>query len=458
MRKLNFPYSIVCVSLLSLMYWLYLSLSTYMYVIYDSINYEALGRMLQKLGWVSYFVTGPNREPVYPFLIASCMRIEHFTGIDFARIMAIFGVALLFLTQLLTYRILSLLKVRTDICILILSYLALSPALNNAAFSLYSEIAALPVILGIILASACAWEAISQNNRKKSLILGALIGLLLTAATLIKAVFECISPVYLIYFFSAVFLSKITKNTTTILLCLAVTAGFFYIPVTGYKWLNKEYNGNFVITNRAPWALYGNTARRMEPLTSKRFAEAIAYAPGEGVCNGLFGAKECYFWSNLKSDKFGKAKSNELSFQHLSPQRINNTLLWLSCQKALQNPFQYALLTIIEGLKMFFWESTKVGFVVYPPWLQKIYNIKIFDNGLRFFVSMMTMIAVLSLWVEAFKARSSPVVSLIGMLAFLYILFFSFFFILTRYALPIAPLYLIAIGLWLNKLGSKKII
>ena len=487
MKQPLFPPSIAGVFLLSLAYWLYLSLTTSMVIVFDAVGYESLGRMIYTQGWVSYFTTGPNNEPVYPLLVATSMAFEHITGVAFVKIMAIFGVIIMFLTQALTYKILRLLNIRNGICVLVLAYLGLSPALNNSAFSLYSEIATYPFILGIVLTSFYTWEAIKHNKKHRALFYSMLLGILLTSATLIKGVFECIAPVYVIIFFTTVFFqpkasamadppnggdppsaeTDKAKKITTLLLCLAATVSFFYAPITGYKWLNLHYNGNFAITNRGPWALYGNTARRMESLTLKRFAEALAFVPGEGVCNNLFGPKECDFWSYRKSDEFGYAKLGELNQQHLPPEKINTTLLGLSAQKALENPFQYTLLTFLEGLKMFFWESTKIGFVNYPHWLQKIYDIKIFNNGLRFFASLVSLIAVLSIWLQSLTLLCHPeppiktfggklrggshLAFLIGALIFLYILFFSFFFILTRYALPIAPLYLISIGIWINQ-------
>jgi hypothetical protein len=449
------PPIIVGVFLLSLIYWCYLALTTQMDIVFDSVGYQSLGRMIYTQGWVSYFTTGPNREPVYPLLVAASMAFEHISGLAYVRIMAIFGMMIMFLTQVLTYKILRLLNIRHGICAFILAYLALSPALNNSAFSLYSEIAALPFILGIVLTSFYAWEAIKQNKTPKAFVYGALLGLLLMAATFIKAVFECVTPVYLIIFFMVVWGTN--KKILPFILCVAATASFYYAPITGYKWLNFHYNGNFVVTNRGSWALYGNTARRMEPLTPQRFAEALAFAPGEGVCNSLFGSQECDFWSFRKSDEFGLAKQEELQHQHLSTDKINAILLKSSAQKALHNPLQYTLLTGIEGLKMFFWESTQIGFVSYPHWLEKIYNTKLFNNGLRFLVSLISLIAVISIWLQALTPQRSPIGFLIGLLIFLYILFFSFFFILTRYALPIAPLYLIAIGMWINQnLAPKK--
>jgi len=448
------PPIIAGVFILSLIYWLYLSLTTRMEIVYDSVEYEALGRIIQNKGLLTYFTVGLNREPLYPLLVASSMSLEHVTGLAFERIMAFYGVILMFVTQVLTYKVLRLLNIRTGICLSILAYLAMSPALNNAAFSLYSEIAALPVILGIILSSAFAWESVKEDKLLKAFNYGALLGILLTAATLIKAVFECIAPVNLIILFAALYFTEIKKGSKkiiTFLLCFAAAAGFFYAPITAYKCINLHYNGKFAITNRGSWALYGSTARRMEPLTPKKFAEALAFAPGEGVCNGLFGQQECDFWSFHRSDGLGFAKAMELDNQHLSAEKINATLLRLSAQEALHNPLQYGVLTIVEGLKMFFWESTQVGFVNYPHWLQKIYDIKIFNNALRFFTFIATFIAVITLWFQNQTSQRSPISFLMGVLIFLYILFFSFFFILTRYALPIVPLYLICIGIWLNQ-------
>jgi len=465
MEKSSFPPSIAGVFLFSMAYWLYLASTTSMVIVWDAAHYESLGRMIYTQGWVPYFTTGPNNEPIYPLLIAASMHMGHITGLAYVRIMAVFGVIIMFLTQALTYKILRLFNIRNGICILVLAYLAMSPALNNSAFSLFSEIAAYPFILGIPLASYYAWEAIQQNNQKKSLGLGLLLGALLAMATLVKAVFEFIAPAYLIVFFATVFFQPAAcprsaetnapgtlQKIKTLLLCLAAAASFYYIPISGYKWLNLHYNGNFVMTDRGSWAIYGNTARRMEPLTPKRFAEALAFAPGEGVCNSIFGPKECDFWSFRESDRFGLGKRNELSHQYLSPEKINTTLISLSAQKVIHNPFQYALLTGIEGLKMFFWESTKIAFVTYPGWLQKIYDIKIFNNGLRFFVGLLTLIAMGALWIGSFAPSRSLLGFLVGSLIFFYILFYSFFFILTRYALPIAPLYLISIGIWLNRI------
>jgi len=456
LNQISYPPIILAVFLASMVYWVYLALTSSMIIVFDAVGYESFGRMIQTQGWIPYFTSGPNREPFYPFLISLSMSLTQLTGIAYVKFMAFFGVIILFLTQLLTYQILRLLNVRLGICVFILSYLALSPALNNAAFSLFSEIAAFPVVLGIILVSHLLWEAIANNRKLLAFFYSIFVGLLLMLATFCKASFECITPVFLVIFIVTILLRE-KKRTVIALFCLIVAATSYYAPITAYKWLNLHYNGNFVITDRGPWALYGSTARRMEPLTPKRLAEALSFAPGEGVCESFFGAQECQFWSFSKSDELGFAKLDELNKEHLSSQKINSTLIHLSAQKAMQNPFQYALLTLIEGLKMFFWESTKVGFVTYPQTVGKIYNIKLFNNGLRFVAFLFSFIGVLSLWRGNLKPDNPSLCFLMGLLIFLYILSFSFFFILTRYALPMAPLYLICFGLWLDqKLAHKK--
>ena len=74
-------------------------------------------------------------------------------------------------------------------------------------------------------------------------------------------------------------------------------AAAFYIPVTSYKFLNQTLNGHFAFTNRASWALYGNTVRRQEPLNPKRLAAALAYIPSPHLCYVVLDQDNCDFWS-----------------------------------------------------------------------------------------------------------------------------------------------------------------
>jgi len=142
----NLPSPIILtVILCSIIYWIYLSLSTRMDIAFDAIDYQTLAERIYTQGWISYFTTGPNREPLYPLLISLSMHIGHWIGLPYTKIMAIGGMIILSLSQLWIYHILRLLKIGTRVCVVVLIYWALSPALNNSAFSLFSEIITYPL-------------------------------------------------------------------------------------------------------------------------------------------------------------------------------------------------------------------------------------------------------------------------------------------------------------------------
>lgn len=443
--KKKCPTSILIVFLLSLLYWGYLAATTSMNISCDAVGYSELGGLLQTKGLMYYIQHGPNREPIYPGLVSVSMHLSSWTGVDYTKIMAYLGVLILFISQLLLYALLSACNIRTGISVMALAYFGFSPALLNTAFSLYSEIATLPVILGIVFISHVLWTRF--NTHRPYHALAGLLGFLLAVATFIKAAFEMITPFYLLILFILMAKNVPPHKRRSLLLAVSLTLSMFYFPVITYKWLNFKLNGNYAITNRGSWALYGNTMRRMQPMNPKRLLAAMAYAPGENICTQLAGAKECSFWSFTTSDTFGLGKLNELTAQHLAPEEINRRLISLSAQEALKNPLQYGFLTAVEGSKMFFWESTQIGFVQYPAWLQKIYDKRLFNNALRLILSLLSMAAWIVLWSRSLSiAKENPAIFLTLSLITIYIGAYSFFFILTRYALPIAPLYLICIA------------
>jgi len=139
------PPVIAGIFLLSLGYWLYLAFCTRMIIVYDCIEYRYLGKFLLTKGLIGYLKAGPLREPLYPLLVAASMGLEQLTGLAYVQIMAGFGVLILLLSQVLTYTILRLLNIRQWITASVLIYFAVSPSLNNAAFSLFSEIVELPL-------------------------------------------------------------------------------------------------------------------------------------------------------------------------------------------------------------------------------------------------------------------------------------------------------------------------
>ncbi len=444
--------------LISVLYWSFLALSSSMIIAQDATTYEELGRSIYNQGFIpAYFKTAPNREPVYPLLIALAMHLEHGTGVVYTKIMAFLGVLILLLTQFLLYLALKHLQVRQGIIAVALLYFAVSPAVNNAALSLYSEIAAFPIIIGVVHVSARALAAIKRDDLRRSIGWGLLLGLLLAGATLTKAVFEGISPLYLVGLVAASLLAHQRRKKTTWpwLIFLGAALFAFYAPVAAYKNLNQQYNGNYALTGRASWALYGNAARRMEPLTPHRLGAALAYAPGEGLCASFFDKTDCTFWSFQRSDDYGMTKLSQLTQQGLDPQEINRRLLRASADLIIKNPLQFAFLSAVEATKLLFWESTQIGFVQYPSWLEKIYNNGLFKNLLRLLMGLLTLMAVAFVWVRALYPSESALLKCTGLLVLLFMSLYSFFFILTRYALPVAPLFLIAIATTADFLYNK---
>ena len=109
----------------------------------------------------------------------------------------------------------------------------------------------------------------------------------------------------------------------------------------------------------------------------------------------------------------------------------------------------------------------KIGFVDYPAPLAALFNLPLFKDGIRFMMSLLTFLALLYLvrfiWSSLKYASSDnkkpdePTILLFCMLALIiaYTTLHSFFFVITRYILPIAPLYLIIITFSLEKIVSR---
>lgn len=453
------PIAIICIILLSFSYWSYLSQNTSMQISADAADYEELGSLIKHNGFIpAYFEHGPRREPLYPLLISLSMHLSSWFHTSYLSIMALFGIIILLSCQIFLYRILSTLGINQPIIGLTLLYFGLSPAILNTAFSLYSEIITLPLVLMIILCSAKCSLAFANRNKLKTVLWGNLLGFIFALTTLGKGAFEVIFILCsisvlilsLIHFFKKKYL-----ETTLLILFLCSSNLCFYIPISTYKSLNAAYNGNFNITNRFPWMFYGSSKRRIEPLTKEKILTALAYTPGEGLCNSLFPPTDCMFWSFQTTDGYGMQRLHELSDEHLKIKTINKILLNESITHIRQHPLQYSLLQGLEGLRMFFWESTQIGFVTYPRWLKKIYDIRLLNNTLRFLVALLSLVSVFWLWITALQKITPAIMRWVALLIFTFIFTFSFVSILTRYALPIAPLFLISIAYFINFMYNK---
>lgn len=450
--------------------WLYLLFSSQILIQFDAIGYEHLGILFYKKGWIEFFQTGPNREPFYPLLISFTMRMGDMIGISYHYVQKVFQISILLMTLWLTFKLLKKIKIHPSITAAAVLYLGLSPAILNSTFSLFSEIMTYPFILGIIVISAKSWQAILHDKRRDIIWLGICLACLFLILVLIKGIFEAILPLFLMSFLVLLFYCCCRKNRDQSFNCMLFIAAVFLcfqISLAAYKSLNYKFNHHFTVTNRGPWLLYGNAAKRIEPLSSRRLLAGITYIAGEGVCRQVFGDEECIYWSFRRADYHGYSKLQELSNTKIPESKIDGALVRLTLEKISENPFQYIFLLVLEGLKMLFWETTRLGNVAYPSWLETIFDNTIIKNILRLVMSILTIaswIYVINAVYQNKKALFSNQENNVGMLILFfscvlvsaYVLSHSLFSIITRYALPLTPLYLIFIAFALQNFIFRK--
>ncbi len=440
-------------------YWLYLAFVTQPILVQDAKGYQDLGAMIYEKGWKNYFITGPNREPIYPGLIALAMQWAG-QG-SYQTVLKLLQVFLLLVSLVLTFVILSECKISSKIKTLAILCLGISPAFVNSALSVYSEIATYVPILGIILVSMKAWPCLQEKSVYPCFGYGAVLGLFFTMITLVKGIYEIIFPLFLIVFIvlgcRAGFAKNkcVFRNVVIFLLATVMVFGFF---IGGYKALNKKYNGTFVLTDRGAWALYGNTARRQELLTPRSFWAGIAYNLfEEDDCAALLDRQSCHFWDVATSDDFASEKNYEV-IKNFAPEEYSREFSKLILNKILSNPLQYVILTGFDWIHMFFWESTRIGFVAYPDWLDRILDNVIFAKSLRFIVGFLSLGATIlsgfyfwrykdRLW-HLEKQQNSFLVALFFLiyLIFCHVTLYSLFATVPRFALPIAPLFVLVIA------------
>jgi hypothetical protein len=457
---------------LCLTYWFFLACTAEMVIAHDSVGYEQLGTLLSTNGWSAYFHSGPNREPLYPFLISLSMRLGNVFSLSYQTFQILIQVTILFVSQLLMLKILQKMGIQPLLCALAILYFGISSSVINSAFRLYSEVATYPLMLGLILATSHLWQSLLTNDpldapsSARLFGLSSLVAIFFVLLALVKGIFELIMIPFFLPFLILIIYSlkthdriRLKKSLAAFFYCLLIILGM----INSYKLLNKSFNGNFTLTDRGPWALYGNTARRMEPLDAKRLAAALASIPGWRACTSIFDQDTCAFWSYGQSDEFGAAKKSELRKQNLSEGQINKQLILLSLQKALHHPLQYILLWVVEGLKLFFWESPTMAYVFYPEAIIKIYKIKMINLGLSTVMPTLTILSMLYINVVILKRRRQlfsedlPLITLwfIDILLIGYFMSHAVFYIDPRYSFPLIPLYLIVIAFTLQDVSQR---
>ncbi len=429
----------VVISLLFL-YWGWLCLTSQMMVMYDSIDYLRSGELMAQGGLEAYVRQGPAREPIYPFLIAAANLVADKFSFSLLDVLRLLQMGLLALSLFLFRRLLRHCHIPDGISWCLVLYMGLSPAIVNSALSIYSEIAVLPLVLFAVLVYRRAF----YSGLDRAVICWAVAaGIISTALVLVKAASEFSVPFFM---FMCIFVCRGVGWRRFI--PLLVAAIVFFAGVNAYKSYNLALNGNYVVTNRASWALFGSTKRRTEPMTLRSWGAGVLFMGGRGVCERFFTPDECVYWSFETSDALSGVEIERLSGLNLPPREVAWSFLSGSLGMVLRAPFQYVFFSVVEGMKMFFWETTQLGFVEYPPVLKALFSSGLFGDGLRAFIFIVSLAGFIFFVLRLARGRGVPDAALISFIFFISVaVAYVPFLILTRYALPTAPLLLLLTGL-----------
>lgn len=452
-----------------LIYWIYLIFQTKMPVLNDSLDYEYMGRTIYQNGWLEFFRTGPHRGPFYPAVIALSMALSKTFLIDYQLILKFFQVTFLFFTQVLLFITLRKLNVREWTTHMAVLYFGISPATINAALSEYSEIVVFPFVVAAVLLAASLWRDLCFKKSYKVILLKSILfGSCFWILALGQGVFQYIFYVFIIPFCIFAVFGFYRRDKKALLSSLAAVLAaftFFYSAVSYIKSMNFRYNGQRVLCNTHLDILLGSAYKRSQPISSRIIAAHIASIPGNGVCKLFFSQQECDYadWYGSESFRVGQAIP---TIEAMPKEHRELRVFRLTAQKAIDHPFQYIFFSTVEVFKMPFWESTQIGFVEYPKRLAKFYSYPLIRFGLRLLMGTMTIVAFafvsLGLWRKKHLLFSAEVdksntiwLFFVWLTIASYTFFYSLCYVITRYALPIASLYIVCIALAINSILAK---
>lgn len=436
-----------------------------MRVVFDAVGYEYLGRMVYEKGWSEFFRTGPHREPLYAWLISVAMHLAEVFSWPYQQVLKFLQVGLLLGTQSLLLIVLRQLKIHHRIILAILLYGGFSPALVGATFSLFSEIVTMPFVLLSLICMIESWPVVWRRSARWVAMMAVLTTLAICLVALSKAIFIGVFLLYLALVFIAALIISLKEKENywahavgyvgVSLVCLF---GLIFM----YGSLYKKYTGSFQYTDRYNYAILGSAYKRAQKVTPEIFWAHVASIPGKGVCRRFFSEEECVYCEAYSADHLGGVFLSQAT-AGVPMEQQDAKILEVAKGLIKANPGQYLMYMLYEAARMPFWESTQAGFVVYPPWLETLFAQGIVKDGIRLFISLLTIGALifmlfhlaghcLSLFHITEKPSPSQVSFFIIFVVLTYTSFFTFTFVLTRYAFPIAPLYLAMIACWLNTL------
>ena len=242
------------------------------------------------------------------------------------------------------------------------------PCLINSALCLYSEISTLPWLVGAVLFSVYFLRSLREKSQHLSPAVG--LGLCLLGFTFAKGIGEGLSPLYLSWLVwhawrqSGLKLPSFLRQSKLKILVLLLA---FYIPLFGFKSLNYAFNGHFSVTNRAELAIYGPLVQRAQnPLTIKNSLIHLSTVPlSYTLCSNFFPDDKCDPWYRAPADFF-QDNQDQLNKKDLTPAQNERIFHQAILHTLLSHPVRQLVYFLQEGLKMFFWETTRA-----PLWFTR---------------------------------------------------------------------------------------
>jgi len=463
LKKIFAQKLVIAAFILCFCYWSYLYQSAQMKIAMDAKTYETFGQEFYDGGFANYLKTGPKREPLYPFLISSSMRIADLLNTPYQNVQKCFQIIILFLAQLLTLILLRRLSIRPVLVAGVILYMGISPAIVNGTFSLFSEIISLPIVPAIVLLNFIVWRSLSSCSTRKIFFLSVCSAVIYLLATFSRGLFQYVMYIFLVNYgvYLIIMMVKYKKRAANnAALYIFLTLLIFQSCFIFYKYQNLKYNGHFAYSDRFDRLLYGNAVRRSRTLTPGIIIAHLSSIPGGGFCRRFFNNEICrYCEFEVVDEMYGYQLSHLL--QGVSDKDATARTLQLAKERILETPGQYILIMLFEGAKMFFWESTQIGYVNYPIILTRLFENSLFKDSLRLVVSVITLIGVVSMLIFVLTKRrqgkkNSPhqdqyIIYCFSTLMILsYTGLYSLFCVLTRYAIPLTPLFLIAVAFFVE--------
>lgn len=374
----------------------------------------------------------------------------------------------LLLTMVFSFRLMRMLGISRWVAWVFVFYLGVSPTMTTSSMRIWSEFAAYPWVALAVIWTIKSWNLWGnapddRPGNLRSAGHAAMVGLMFLGLMSVKAITEGVLLVYLWPFYWRIFSNWRSRNfmraRQLAAFCLMVLIVFEGM-VCVYKTCNYHYNGHFTFTTRGDWALYGNTARRMQPLTLNRLGAAVASVPPMNICSPIFGPDDCSFWTARYSDDLITQKRSELESQGATDEAVSRYFIHHSVKMILSNPLQAVLLMFIEAHKMFFWEPI-TSFEVYPDWMERVFSSPSF-----YYIMMITfaffswagcVFAFLYLcchyWKPALynKGRDGALLWVFNFI-FWYMALYSLYFILDRYSFPLVSLYMVLMAFLTDKI------